>query len=214
MKRTARAVVIALLLGCASDEQTDAPNDAPRGPRQLPSETVAAQPQPTAEAPRALEAPAAARKDEPEEPQPEKKDERDYAAELLAAIGTPAHCVKPRTGPDVPSEIRIDVDVTVVEIGRVTRAYVSSPGLEPDELKCVEQQVAALRLAAPIDAAPRSVRTTVVLKLQPAAAPDAQRADGEGTTARPADPSATQLVPAQPAAGPEGRRESPEESGP
>ena len=179
MSRDAALLAVALLVGCASDERTQAPNDAPRGVRhQLPIAEGAAPPPPAQAAlPRPAASPKRAEPAHEEEETEAEKEERDYSAELLAAVGTPVHCLKQRVkSPDVPSEIRIDINATVVEVGLVTRAYVRSSHLDDEELKCVEEHVSRLRMRGPIEEAPRSISTTFVVELKPAAAPAAPAA--------------------------------------
>jgi hypothetical protein len=188
MTRVGSAIVLTLLFACASDKQTDAPNTAPRGSRHRAhgeqGAAVAPGEEQPAQEPIAEQAVAKAADAKPPE-----KEKRDYGAELLAAVGSPVDCLKPRTaGPDVPGRISIVVDATVTETGLVTRGYASSSQLDAEELKCVEQRLATLRMRGPIEDAPRSVRATVELALQPPATkPDAAEARGAyGGTNEPA----------------------------
>jgi hypothetical protein len=182
MKQPSILLAIALLLGCASDKQTDAPNKAPRGARNnIPIEEEGSAQRPTTP----LEPwDPYGNKQEQQAPKPEaakaKEDDRDYRAELLSAIGSPAGCLKSRVGPDAPSEILISVEASVVETGVVTRAYASSSQLDDDELECVKGRLQALRLRAPIPNAPRSISATLELKLQKGgAAPNEEEAARE-----------------------------------
>jgi len=196
MKRgSATLAAVLVVCACASDKQTDGPNRSPRGARQAaPVEEVAAQPK--AAAPQPWDPfgakPAAEPAAEIEKKAP---DERDYAAELLAAIGSPVQCLRTRVGPDVPSAIAISLEATVVETGIVTRNQVTSAQLDASEIKCVATRLAALRLRAPIPDAPRTVRATLELNQQappakPAAADQerAEESEGDAPDQEPAEP--------------------------
>jgi hypothetical protein len=93
----------------------------------------------------------------------EKKPERDLNAELLSAVGSPVDCLKPRSGDNAPTSLRVQIDATVVETGLVTRAYAHSSQLDAEELQCMTKRVSSLRLSAPIDQAPRSLSATLEL---------------------------------------------------
>jgi hypothetical protein len=106
-------------------------------------------------APEAADAPA-----EEEEP------ERDYAAELRDAVGSPASCLKPRIAEDAPDHITISVEATVMNGGNISRSYVTSTGLDAEELECVQRQVSSKRLPSEVEDAPRSVVTSIELELK------------------------------------------------
>jgi hypothetical protein len=199
------ALVLALLCACASDKQTDAPNTATRGSRHSAEEEQAAAIAPAQQAPTEAPIPAEQIAKPAEEAKAAEKEKRDFSAELLAAVGSPVQCLKPRTaGPDVPSQISIAIDATVVETGLVTRAYASSSQLDAEELKCVEQRLSTLRMRAPIEDAPRSIRATIELALQPPApAPQPEGAEqrapyGGGNAPAAPDPNAAQPEAPQP----------------
>jgi hypothetical protein len=139
--------------GVFQSEATQQPSAAPAAEAQQPQNPEPTTPQPEAEAPKAK--PAAAPEEKPEE--------RDLNAELLAAVGTPIDCLKPRTGESAPTSLRIQIDATVVETGLVTRAYAHSSQLDAEELQCMTKRASALRLRAPIDQAPRSLSATLEL---------------------------------------------------
>jgi hypothetical protein len=144
----------------------------PRGPRRTagPTELEAAEPKPVEPAlpqPEAEPRPSifktAQQSAEAEKP---KAQERDYPAELLSAVGMPSACFKPRSGPNVPPEILVQLQAHVTEAGVITRAYASSAQLEEAELDCIRKRVGTLRLRAPVEAAPRSISATLELKLK------------------------------------------------
>jgi hypothetical protein len=91
---------------------------------------------------------------------------RDLDAELKEAFGTPLSCLKPRTGPDVPPEIRIDIEATLIDNGMVTRSEARSAQLDDEELRCVRQRLSSVRLREPIEEAPRSARAAIQLTLK------------------------------------------------
>ena len=198
-----------LVCACASDKQTDGPSKRSRGPRySVPVEEAAAQPSPAA--PQPWDPFGASQAAKPADEATKKTpDERDYGAELLAAIGSPVQCLKTRIGPDAPSAIAISLEATVVETGIVTRNQATSAQLDESEIKCVQARLAGLRLRAPIPDAPRTVRATLELNQQ---APAAKRAptDDEGSEEKAED------VPDQEPAGPleAAREEAPREEEP
>lgn len=200
MRRLGTPLAVVLFFGCASDKQTDAPNDAPRGQRRMGDEQQPAAAPAAAPAPAEPQTVVATQTAKPvEQAKPPEKEKRDYSAELRAALGSPVHCLKPRSGSDVPKEIVIDVDATVVELGLVTRAYVRSSQLDDTEIECVQRQLATLRLRAPIEGAPRNVPATIKLELQPAQNPAPAPANAYGEGSEPPPPGDGTTAPAPPA---------------
>lgn len=159
------------LIACGGNEAPaqDTSQPRPRGvfhgetakpQAEAPSDTPTAQPQAQPVFPEPQAEPA---KPKPEAEPEQKPEERDLNAELLAAVGSPVDCLKPRTGDTAPTSLRVQIDATVVETGLVTRAYAHSSQLDPEELQCMTKRVSALRLAGPIDQAPRSLSATLEL---------------------------------------------------
>jgi hypothetical protein len=105
----------------------------------------------------------------PEQAPAEEAPQRDYAAELLGALGTPSDCLKPRNAADAPPEIAVDLEAHVLDTGQTTRGYARSPALDPDELSCVQRRLEAVRLQAPVQDAPRTITATLRLQLKTAA---------------------------------------------
>jgi hypothetical protein len=130
--------------------------------QQQPADTPAPAQQPQAQ-PAFAEPQAQPAKPKPEAAPEQKPEERDLNAELLAAVGSPVDCLKPRTGESAPTALHIQIDATVVETGLVTRAYAHSSQLDAEELQCMTKRVSSLRLRAPIDQAPRSLSATLEL---------------------------------------------------
>jgi hypothetical protein len=163
-----------VLIACGKDAPTqDTSQPRPRGVCQsqphnaqpeAPAAAVPQQAQPRPAFPELDQQQAEAAKPKAEAAPVEKKpEERDLNAELLAAVGSPVDCLKPRTGENAPTSLRVQLDATVVETGLVTRAYAHSSQLDAEELQCMTKRVSSLRLSAPIDQAPRSLSATLEL---------------------------------------------------
>jgi hypothetical protein len=97
------------------------------------------------------------------------KEARDYAAELLTAMGDPTACLRPRSGPNAPAELAIELEAYVVGAGSVSRSYVRSAQLDADETECIRKRLSSLRFRTPVEDAPRAVRATLHLTLKNAA---------------------------------------------
>jgi pyruvate dehydrogenase E2 component (dihydrolipoamide acetyltransferase) len=118
---------------------------------------------------------------EPESPTaPEGPPPRDYAGELKGLVGSPSGCLKPRAGARAPREIMVTVEAIVMESGMISRAYARSSDLDDEELACIRARLGSARMQPEVEAAPRSVSTTVSLVLQPGAAPPAAAAAPPG----------------------------------
>jgi hypothetical protein len=158
-------------LACTGGE----PASAPEPPRGVARSTAPPEPPaPPASAPAASDAPFQWPNEPPasapaQPAEPPAKAQRDYAAELLAALGDPTSCLKPRTGRDAPTEIIVELEAHVVGAGSVSRSYVRSTQLDADETECVRKRTSSLRLRTPIDDAPRTVRATLRLAMKSAA---------------------------------------------
>ncbi|MDH5672449.1 MAG: hypothetical protein OEZ06_09895 [Myxococcales bacterium] len=146
--------------------QAPMPNpDAPaaaaaRPPR--PGSTAPASPRPSTDPGAEAEAQAEAEAEE---------KKRDYAAELKAAFGSPLGCMGQReAGEQLPPRITLQLQAHVLDSGRITRGYVSAPGLQAQELSCLERQLRAARLPGAIEGAPRQISTTVGIEFKAAAA--------------------------------------------
>ncbi|MFI5305989.1 MAG: hypothetical protein ACHQ53_01475 [Polyangiales bacterium] len=170
MTRRALGAALCLLLGCggrgdapkagssrlrgvfptnATQPEQAAQPVAPTPAQPTPSAQPLAKPVATAEAPAAAE-----------------KPKRDYAAELLTAVGSPTDCLKTREGPDVPSEILVELEGHFLETGAMSRGYARSSVLDPGELDCMRGHLESVRLQPPIEAAPRTVSATLKLTLK------------------------------------------------
>jgi hypothetical protein len=90
-------------------------------------------------------------------------EDRDLAGELRQSLGNPAGCLQGQSG-ELPDELTLNVSAVFVSTGRVTRAEVSHPALSRQANRCLRKHVEAVQLAAPIEDAPRTVRTSLQLE--------------------------------------------------
>ncbi|UJR79806.1 hypothetical protein [Sandaracinus amylolyticus] len=151
---------------------------------------------------------------------PGEAPERDLGAELRSAIGTPTQCFDVQTARAMTGTVRIPVRAYVMATGRITRAEVG--GSAPEAVRaCIAGLLEARAMRGPIEAAPRTVSTELVLELQADAAPTTVRSEspevplqpgavapGITLPARGGDAPAPGFVPPSstlPAAGPEDR---------
>jgi hypothetical protein len=122
-----------------------------------------------------------------EETTPGEAAERDYASELLAALGTDTACFDEATLRAAGRQLRVPVMVVVSSSGRVTRAEVS--GLLDPARGCVRRRAEAAAFSTPIEGAPRTVRATLQIDVASASATsvDAPRPSDAPPSARNAD---------------------------
>ena len=190
ISRAACGALVVALTACGDSRPSDEPPPPRRGAARLESTAAPSKPSARSEIVQPAEAPVEPAQEEPSapavnaeaEPEAEKPKERDYAAELLEAIGAPTACLAPRVGGAAPKELSIGLEVQVIELGRVTRAYARSPQLTEDELTCVRKRLEGVRFRAPVESAPRSVSATLRFELKAAAQPDAAIAAPAPTT--------------------------------
>ncbi len=90
--------------------------------------------------------------------------ERDLKSELRSLIGNPIDCLSPQAGVQAPDTIELALEAYVTANGIVSRSSVQSPDLSNIELTCVKKRIDNSRFRAPIDNAPRAIRTTVTLR--------------------------------------------------
>lgn len=167
------AWVLVWLFGCGSNAApAPEPPPPPRGIRPSQGQVAPSQATPPtpsvvpAQAPTATQEPAAEPNKAKNEPAAEPEKKRDYEAELTTAVGTPTDCLKPREGPDSPSEIRVELEAHFLETGAMSRGYARSSQLDPEELTCLRSRLEAVRLQSPIEEAPRTVHATLSFKLK------------------------------------------------
>lgn len=186
--------------GCGEDEDLPPPrgvegNRVPAGEVSAPAAAVVDPFAPARQAPeRRLMGPTEIREatGNEEEASPE---ERDYAAELRVAVGSPTSC-----GPlgDHTTRVTIRFSVVVTENGIVTRGNVSGPAMPAETLACLQGRLQRVRLAGDIEGAPRTISTSI--ELDPIAAPTMEQA-----TMEPAATPAAYGMGAQTIRGPGGR---------
>lgn len=166
---TARLAYAGVLvaLGACSWETTEPEAIGPRGVPRAPGETPVQTSAPRASAPVVEDPVPAFVLPSTEEPKKEEEEkERDYGADLSQALGSPVDCLAQRTLTDAPEAITINLEAYVMDSGGVGRAYASSAALAADELDCVRRRLEAVRLATPIEEAPRRVTSTIRLELK------------------------------------------------
>ena len=97
-------------------------------------------------------------------PEPAEKPERDLSRELENQMGSPVGCLAPRAAQAAPSELRLSLNASVMPSGAVGRGEVSASGdLSKAELDCLRTRLESLKLAAPIENAPRTVTGSITL---------------------------------------------------
>lgn len=80
---------------------------------------------------------------------PDKSDERDLAAELQRAVGTPIDCLSEFES-STPRKIQIPIGATVRPTGMVIEPTVGGIGLSANDRKCIEQRMSFVKLQ-PLD---------------------------------------------------------------
>jgi hypothetical protein len=106
----------------------------------------------------------ASRLPEKQEEPGEGEERRDLEAELGRLVGNPVGCMKPRAEKEAPESIPISVEATVTTNGLISRTSVTSPNLSAEELECIDKRVASSHFMAPVEEAPRTVRTVVTVQ--------------------------------------------------
>ncbi len=91
---------------------------------------------------------------------------RDLAAELSAAIGSPADCLHDYR-PASPTTIRVNISALVRPSGMVIEPSASGGGLSANDLRCVEQRAVDVTLSPLSVAASERVTAVVNIGYQP-----------------------------------------------
>ena len=94
------------------------------------------------------------------------KPTRDLAAELRAAVGTPADCLQDYR-PSAAMTIRIDISAIVRPTGMIIEPKASGRGLSANDRRCVERRVGAVTLEQLRGEASERVSTYVEIHYQP-----------------------------------------------
>jgi hypothetical protein len=87
---------------------------------------------------------------------------RDFESELRVLVGDPSTCFADVEAP--PETLDIVVAATTTSSGVITRVSATAPNLDADQLRCIERRLGNARFRAPVEAAPRTVVTTVSLR--------------------------------------------------
>ena len=154
------------VFGCKSREEPAAPSNVVEA---LPPDTVEveAQPHATDKAADPEEAVAAELAAEPVEAAPV-EPARDLAAELRAAVGSPADCVRDYR-PSSATLIRIDISAVVRPTGMLIEPTATGRGLSMNDRRCIEQRVGAVTLSPLSGKASEPVSTYVEIQYEPPA---------------------------------------------
>lgn len=159
------AAVSLLLLACGC-KGGEAPAEPPNTVEALPSDPVqGAAPVGTQAAEGAHPEAVAAREDEEGQARPVKAA-RDLAAELRAAVGSPAECLQDYQ-PSSPTTIRINISAVVRPTGMIIEPSASGRGLSTNDRRCVEQRVGDVMLPPLGGEASEPVSTYVEIRYQP-----------------------------------------------
>jgi hypothetical protein len=96
----------------------------------------------------------------------EAEPERDLAAELNAAVGTPSDCVRGFVASG-PTTIRINISAIVRLTGMITEPSAYGSGLSEAARKCIEDRVGNIVLKALDDAVSKTVSTVIEINYEP-----------------------------------------------
>lgn len=150
-----------LLLGCESGEQPV--RGAKKGLEPIFPATATETPPPPVDAPRP-EAFAPDVEDVPEEVTEEK--ERDLAAELKSAIGTPTDCLTDFSVAR-PTKLRISVTATVRPTGMVITPSAYATGISTRARQCIERRAGTVVLPALEEPVSQTVSTIIEVDYEP-----------------------------------------------
>jgi hypothetical protein len=154
-------LAVLLVAGCESQFES------PRGAFEIPKPTFEAAP-PTNVRP-IIDTPDPAIIDSPElvqEEPTEKPEERDLAAELQRAIGSPTDCLLDFES-STPTKVQIPISAIVRPTGMVIQPTVGGAALSANARQCIEQRVAFVKLQPLDEPLSQSVSTFVVIDYTP-----------------------------------------------
>jgi hypothetical protein len=155
--------VFLLVFGCKSREEPAQPSNVVEV---LPPDTAEAPAQPGAIDPEeAVAAELAAEPTEAVEAAPV-EPARDLAADLRAAIGSPADCVRDYR-PSSPMLIRIDISAVVRPTGMIIEPSATGRGLSLNDRRCIEQRIGDVILSPLSGQASEPVSTYVDIEYEP-----------------------------------------------
>ena len=91
---------------------------------------------------------------------------RDLSADLQRAFGAPTGCLSEATRDGLEGELAVQVSVRVTPTGRVVSADVTSGALPEPDRACMERHALGVRIAGPVEDAPRAVSATIRYRVQ------------------------------------------------
>lgn len=158
-----------VVFGCKSREEPAAPSNVVEA---LPPDTVEVEARPhatdtAADPEEAVAAEAAAEPTEAVEAAPV-EPARDLAAELRAAVGSPADCVRDYR-PSSATLIRINISAVVRPTGMIIEPTATGRGLSMNDRRCIEQRVGGVTLPPLSGEASEPVSTYVEIQYEPPA---------------------------------------------
>ena len=155
--------LVLVAVGCKSREE---PAEPPHVVEALPPDTAEVEAQPrTTDTVADVEAAAAAEPTEAVEAEPV-EPARDLAAELRAAVGSPADCVRDYR-PSSATLIRIDISAVVRPTGMIIEPSATGRGLSMNDRRCIEQRVGDVTLSPLSGQASKPVSTYVDIQYKP-----------------------------------------------
>ncbi len=162
-----------LVFGCKSREEPAQPSNVVEV---LPPDTAEAPAQPGAiDTVSDVEEVAPTKPTEAAEAKPV-EPARDLAAELRAAVGSPADCVRDYR-PSSPMLIRIDISAVVRPTGMIIEPSATGRGLSINDRRCIEQRIGDVILSPLSGQASEPVSTYVDIQYEP---PEVQEYDVGG----------------------------------
>lgn len=96
----------------------------------------------------------------------EEAEGRDLEADLRRAFGAPADCLSEETRDAMGDALTLQVSVRVTPAGRVVSAEVTGGALSEADRACLTRRAEGIRMAAPIEDAPRTVSATIRYSVQ------------------------------------------------
>ena len=105
----------------------------------------------------------------PTEAKPPRAPQRDLAADLREAVGTPADCLQDYRPASVTT-IRVEVSAVVRPSGLVIEPSASGPGLSVNDRRCIEERLGAVILEPLTGDASQAVSTYLAIRYEPPSA--------------------------------------------
>lgn len=177
MTRLVALCAVLLVLGCKSRGAPEEPSiveeaPAPEPADMPPPDTGGAAAEPDAKGTIrnlgevAVAEPADAVVEEPVQTAKPAEPARDLAAEVSAAVGSPAECMRDYK-PASAKAIRVSISAVVRPTGMVIEPSASGGGLSANDLRCIEQRVGDVILSPLSGTASERVSTFVTIEYEP-----------------------------------------------